>query len=478
MSQSTAALHQRTALADRLSPFIGYFVYSKAGEKISCRDRDNMSKDDTSIGELSKKECRYPNFMSQEEIQRRREIKLNPFTGYHHYAPGKYSALHPLFPRSKESDSSRLNKISSYDENQEIFFQIHGAEVGAKIVENYYSQRKFETVRIDDSSEMLGSGSFSTVLRGNFITSGREVAIKCFNRLPEHRCNQLEREEELTKIQNEINLHKKLKSKNIVQFIDYLVNYDKVFLIMELCEAGDLETMLYLRRKLTGDETKLIAAQLFNALQFIHKLGYLHGDVKPANIMFQTRDRYRNCSSGNDLHRSPSGLVLKLCDFGASRFVHRASSSVVDTLSASKKETSRAFCAMAKMTPPSSSSILPPLELPSQSTEPRAFGFIEFENIGTEGYLSPEHLRSEPLSRAIDSWAAGVILYKCVTGYLPYRPSAVCLRDEALSFSDQFWMDINEDCRLFVQRCLYKDPLLRLTAEQGLNDVFLSDVWL
>ena len=56
---------------------------------------------------------------------------------------------------------------------------------------------------------------------------------------------------------------------------------------MHYCEAGDLEKMLSLRRRLSEGETRYIAQQLLSAIQHMHiKLGVLHGDIKCANIVF------------------------------------------------------------------------------------------------------------------------------------------------------------------------------------------------
>ena len=94
------------------------------------------------------------------------------------------------------------------------------------------------------------------------------------------------------------------------------------------------------------------------------------------------------------MFRSPLGLTLKVCDFGASRRVSGADGTY--SLSYSGH---------------GSSSL--------DSMDENGFGVassIPFERLGTEGYLSPEQLKGETLTTAIDMWAMGVVLYKCVTG--------------------------------------------------------------
>ncbi|CAD7972819.1 unnamed protein product [Amoebophrya sp. A25] len=94
-----------------------------------------------------------------------------------------------------------------------------------------------------------------------------------------------------------------------------------VYLILELCNGGCLfDRLLYhtnaLRRPMSERQAKLYIRQILSALAYCHSLGILHRDVKPDNILFETRK---------------SDAVLKLIDFGLSDFLAniRASAKVV-----------------------------------------------------------------------------------------------------------------------------------------------------
>lgn len=57
----------------------------------------------------------------------------------------------------------------------------------------------------------------------------------------------------------------------------------------------------------------------------------------------------------------------------------------------------------------------PLTSLPLPLSVPLTVGFA-----GTPGYLSPEVLRKDPYSYAVDVWACGVILYILLVGYPPF----------------------------------------------------------
>ena len=94
-----------------------------------------------------------------------------------------------------------------------------------------------------------------------------------------------------------------LTHQNIVRFIDFDRDDELYFIVMEWLEGRTLADILDSadRKQIDLDETLDIVRQLGSALDFAHRCGIVHADVKPGNVMV-----------------APNGDV-KLFDFGVAR---------------------------------------------------------------------------------------------------------------------------------------------------------------
>lgn len=87
---------------------------------------------------------------------------------------------------------------------------------------------------------------------------------------------------------NEVGLHSYVHShKNILPILEVLDSHDYLFVVLEYCPLGDLFTAITERNWYVGDEeyVKLMFSQLLDAIEFCHKNGVYHCDLKPENIM-------------------------------------------------------------------------------------------------------------------------------------------------------------------------------------------------
>lgn len=61
---------------------------------------------------------------------------------------------------------------------------------------------------------------------------------------------------------------------------------EMLYLVLEYCGGGDLLTLLMARGCLTEDAVRFYAAEMILGLGEVHRLGYIHRDVKPDNFLF------------------------------------------------------------------------------------------------------------------------------------------------------------------------------------------------
>ena len=126
--------------------------------------------------------------------------------------------------------------------------------------------------------ELIGKGAIGWVYRGMNIETGIIVAIKQVSL-------QNIKEEQLQSIQSEINLLKRLKHENIVKYIDYIQNETHLNIILEYVESGSLASI---NKKFGPFQESLVALyikQVLQGLDYLHKQGVVHRDIKGANIL-------------------------------------------------------------------------------------------------------------------------------------------------------------------------------------------------
>jgi serine/threonine protein kinase len=98
---------------------------------------------------------------------------------------------------------------------------------------------------------------------------------------------------------NEIAILQNLDHPNIVKAIETFDYSNQLFLLLELCNGGDL----YARDPYTEEQANEIVRSVLDAIGYMHSRGITHRDLKYENIMFA----------------SPTSNSVKIIDFGLSK---------------------------------------------------------------------------------------------------------------------------------------------------------------
>jgi serine/threonine-protein kinase len=211
----------------------------------------------------------------------------------------------------------------------------------------------------------IGEGGMGAVYEGQNVRIGRRVAIKVMHAaMARHRLL-------VARFEREAQAAANIGSKHVVEVFDLgdLPDGER-YMVMEYLEGESLAARLKSRTRLSPQEIAPLAVQLLDGLAKVHQAGIVHRDLKPPNIFLaQTED-------GADL--------VKILDFGICKLADRK----------------------------------------------RAPGEISTgigDLLGTLTYMSPEQLEhgSSGVDGRADLYAVGVMLYRAVTGALPYGASTV-----------------------------------------------------
>ena len=168
------------------------------------------------------------------------------------------------------------------------------------IDENISIGDKFEDFEI---LQVLGSGTFASVLKVCSLINQRIYAMKILNL--ENNDN-IKPETKEKYYNNEIELLKKLDHPNIVKYYKSFTENNKIYIIMEYFDNGDLQSYI---KALKFDQDKKdknkgeiwnIFYQCMQGLNYLHSTGVVHRDIKPQNI-FMTKNK-----------------IIKIGDFGVS----------------------------------------------------------------------------------------------------------------------------------------------------------------
>ncbi len=152
--------------------------------------------------------------------------------------------------------------------------------------------------------EKIGKGSYADVYKGVHKITGLKYAIKtiCKENLSDPKL--------LMGLESEIKIMREFFHENIVRLHEYFSSEKNFYLVLELCEGGDLSKYIKKNKRISERVSHSFLLQLANGLSFLQEKNFIHRDLKPANVL---------------LSEFSENAVLKLADFGFARHLTAAS---------------------------------------------------------------------------------------------------------------------------------------------------------
>ncbi|OAA39736.1 cell cycle serine/threonine-protein kinase CDC5/MSD2 [Metarhizium rileyi] len=136
--------------------------------------------------------------------------------------------------------------------------------------------------------KLLGKGGFALAYSGLHVATKQKYALKIVKSKMPPRMEQ--------KFQTELQIHSKMRHKNIVQFFRAFSFNNCTYLVLEQCNNGSLMDMVKRRKGLTEPEVRFYSVQITGAIKYMHAKGIIHRDLKMGNIFL---DSHMNSKIGD-----------------------------------------------------------------------------------------------------------------------------------------------------------------------------------
>ncbi|RZC67539.1 hypothetical protein C5167_011223 [Papaver somniferum] len=256
--------------------------------------------------------------------------------------------------------------------------------------------------------EKVSEGSLSIIWKAEHKTSREEVILKqvFLSKLNKNLKDCLD---------CELNFLSSVKHPNIIHLIEVIQVEGCVFLVLEFCSGGNLASYIKQHGRVEEQVVKRFTQQLGAGLKVMHAHHVIHRDLKPENVLLSTTE---------------TDAVIKISDFGLSRFIHPG-------------ENAETVC-------------------------------------GSPLYMAPEILQFQRYDEKIDMWSVGVILFELLNGYPPFcgRSNVQLIKNikkcSDLPFSRFILPELHPDCIEICTKLLCPNPVNRLSFDEFYQHSFLK----
>ena len=259
--------------------------------------------------------------------------------------------------------------------------------------------------------KLLGHGQFGYTYVAVDKSNGDRVAVKRIEK------NKMVLPIAVEDVKREVKILKALAGhENVVQFYHAFEDDSHVYIVMELCEGGELLDRILSKKdnRYAEKDAAIVVRQMLRVAAECHLHGLVHRDMKPENFLFKS---------------SKENSPLKATDFGLSDFIRPGK---------------------------------------------------KFQDIvGSAYYVAPEVLKRKSGPES-DVWSIGVITYILLCGRRPFWDKTEdgifkeVLRNKP-DFRRKPWPSVSNAAKDFVRKLLVKDPHARLTAAQALSHPWVRE---
>jgi hypothetical protein len=245
---------------------------------------------------------------------------------------------------------------------------------------------------------MLGQGGFGKVCTGRDKRTGEERAVKFVGKYDKTSQSEL--------------LGIDFNHPNIAKYYEAIELPDHLAIVMDLYHGGDIFDYLNRFNQLSECMVYIIFYQLLIAVQYLHRYGYAHLDIKPENMLLD----------------DPLTMNIVLTDFGLTERFNKGErkATIGGTLT---------------------------------FLEPKAFGDLR-------GGIDPF---------AADMWACGITLYTLAVRQFPFKDMSNGRPDHSNFLMPAAWGKLSPKLKNLIVGLLQQDPMRRLNVNDALRNSWITE---